>query len=290
MKCPKCGYEPRERLLHIPCPECGYVWWDTESYVTELASEMGVKSVLDIGCGNKGIIAQHYWENVAGIERGYACDIHVIKDLPSLWTPLKVDAETLLDHLKPGEVDFITHCGMLEHVDYCKALRILRVLELLKPKRIFFTCSTVLREVDYKVKRDGNPYHYYKSFWDADIFSALGYTCDVKRMQSGETFRVEIPCWLDLDAITAPWDKRLNRVIDAFDERAEHGCYECGQPTVGWDPALPWPHWFCEKHSDPFIAEKEDHRFARLPIQAEGYNPYPPLSVDEIVEGYERLL
>ena len=99
MRCPSCKYEPRDRLLHQPCPECGHVWWDTENYVFELSKGLDVKTVLDIGCGKKGIIGQHHWENVVGIERGYACDIHVVKDLPSLWTPLVMDAVGLVDRL-----------------------------------------------------------------------------------------------------------------------------------------------------------------------------------------------
>jgi hypothetical protein len=281
MNCPKCGYEPRDRLLHKPCPKCAHVWVDTESYVNMLTEHLTVDSALDIGCGNKGVIAQYHWENVHRIKQGYACDRHVIKALPPLWTPLKMDAEGLVERLGVDGVDFTTHCGMLEHVSYAKALRILRVVEQVTKKRVFATCSTVLREVDYKVKRDGNPYHYYKSFWDAEVFNALGYHCDVERMVKGETFRVEIAFWFDPPEIKQPFEDRLRGVIEAFRKRSLLGCYACNDVAIGWDPCLPAPHWFCDKHADPKIASQERQHFQTPAVMGEDF-PYPPTSMEQL--------
>jgi len=240
MQCPACRFEPRDRLLHKPCPECRHIWVDTESYVMMAASDHDVDSALDIGCGNKGIIAQYYWENVNCIRRGYACDIHVIKDLPPLWQRLKIDAATLEDHLGMNGVDFTTHCGMLEHVEYAHALEVLHVVERVTKLGFFSSCSSVCREVDYKVKRDGNPFHYYRSWWTPEVFEALGYTVDRRRMLDNHTFIEEIPfgCnFVKSGAALPPWAVRKQKVIDILCARR---CYVpgCNREPVGWTPFI----------------------------------------------------
>lgn len=256
MQCPNCGHEPISRLLSTPCPACGNTWWDTEDYVRHLAGPMAdISSALDIGCGYKGVIAQAYWEE-RGISRGYACDRHVIKPLPPLWEPLLMDAEDLLQRLGPGGVDFTTSCGTLEHIDYAKALRVLRVLEQVTRRGIFITCSAALREVDYKVKREAatnypggpNPYHYYRSFWDGPTLEALGYHVDVDRMRSGITFTEEVTAWCLSPASMGPWQPRYERAIESLCSRrcAVDGCSE--EPVV-WDvEADPAPACFCFHH------------------------------------------
>jgi hypothetical protein len=233
MKCPKCDYEPRDILFSSPCPQCGHVFWDTSEYVHLLAGELPEppKVVMDIGCGQKGIIAQNYWET-HGIEKGYACDRHTIKDLPPIWEHLLMDAEGLLDKLGPKSVDFVTHCGLLEHIDYPKALRILHVLEQITRKCIFFTCSAMLREVDYKVKLDGNPYHYYKSFWDGRTMELLGYHVDRERMGAKITFTEEVTGWVYPDEITEPWEEREAKAIDNLCSRR---CRDSNMEPVLWD-------------------------------------------------------
>lgn len=237
MECPKCHYEPRERLLHIPCPNCNYIWVDTERYVRILADPIEkIDTVLDIGCGLKGVIAQHYWEKDRAIQHGYACDRHVVKILPPLWRPLVEDAEELPKIIGERSIDFITHCGLLEHVEYEKALRVLRSIELVSRGRVFSTCSAVCREVDYKVKRDGNPFHYYRSFWNPEVFEALGYTVDRRRMLLRHTFTVEVPYWFD-SSMLGPWAVRAQRAIDEICKRR---CHEdgCDGEPIGWSPFI----------------------------------------------------
>lgn len=239
MQCPRCPYEAVDHVLSTPCPQCGYEWHDTYSYVKWLADpEERIRSVLDIGCGLKGVIAQHYWENVrSDCVEGFACDRHVVKELPSLWTPLVVDAELLADRLGTNGVDFTTHCGMLEHIEYDKALRIMHVVELVTAKKIFCTMSTVMREVDYKVKLDGNPHHYYRSFWDIDTLEALGYTVDFERMKNGKTFSVELTCWMDARRARNDWSHRRDAAVAALCSRR---CYIEGCPyePFGWSPFI----------------------------------------------------
>jgi len=223
MRCPECSHEPGpDSLLASPCPKCQYIWVDTQTYVKRIADEISdIATVLDIGCGNKGVIAQAYWEHERKISQGYACDIHVIKPLPEMWMPLKTDASDLRSRLGRRSVDFITHCGFLEHVEYKKAFSILRDIEMIANKCVFFTCSTLLREVNYKCKLDGNPHHAYRSFWDAKTFELLGYHTDRERMKGcgGQsckeaTFSEEVPAWYYPDELSEPWSMRRQRAVD----------------------------------------------------------------------------
>lgn len=234
MRCPKCGYEPRNRLLSSPCPNkaCSYTWWDTEDYVRMVAGAIQdqIRTVLDIGCGCKGVIAQAYWEQDAPEFRmGFACDIHVIKPLPACWKPLKRDAATLPDILT--HVDFITHCGLLEHIPYAHALQVLRVLEELSPLGVFCTMSAVLREVEWKSRQDGNPYHQYRSWWDAKTFELLGYFVDRERMADGRTFCEEVTAWR-YAGDRAPWEDREEAVVKHLCNRR---CALCDREPVMWD-------------------------------------------------------
>jgi hypothetical protein len=220
-------------LLSSPCPVCGHVWFDTHEYVTMIATQLiadPIKSVIDIGCGNKGIIAQSFWESLP-IEKGYACDRHIIKPLPPIWTPLLMDAEGLVEKLGPGGVDFVTHCGLLEHIDYPKAIRVLSVLEEVCSVGMFFTASAMLREVDYKVKQDGNPFHYYKSFWDAKAFEILGYHVDRGRMDTRATFEVETTGWM-IKKFHRPDPDRWKKLEDHL---ANRKCEFCECEPVFWD-------------------------------------------------------
>lgn len=206
---------------------------DTYQYVCMLADPLEVESALDIGCGDKGVIAQHYWENVRHIKRGYACDRFVLKPLPAIWTPLLNDAADL-PSLVPDGVDVVTHCGMLEHVPYEHAFKVLHAVEQVARKLCFFTCSTELRQVDYKVKRDGNPYHYYRAWWDAKTFELLGYFVDRQRMAAGQTFRLEATGWFYPHDLAEPWETREARAKEHIASR--RCCVPgCNAEPFAWD-------------------------------------------------------
>ena len=209
MKCPNCSYEPINSLLLSPCPNknCSFNWIDTEEYVEMLAENLEIETVPDIGCGNKGVIAQNYWEN-RKIKRGYACDRHIIKSLPDLWTPLLMDAKDLHNLFEHEKIDFVTHCGLLEHIDYESAFDVLECIEKITKQKCFFTFSAFLRDVDYKVKIDGNPYHYYKSWWDVKTIECLGYHVDWDRMSQKLTFEQEVTGWFSPNEIKTPFKER----------------------------------------------------------------------------------
>jgi hypothetical protein len=208
---------------------------DSLDYVRLLAEPVQpIEVVLDIGCGLKGIIGEYYWIHERPIKRGYMCDIHVLKPAQPVWTHLLMDAERLLDRLGPKSVDFVTHCGFLEHVDYDKALRVLHVIEQIACKRVFATCSAVMRDVNWKAEKDGNPNHLYRSWWDGVTMEALGYHVDRDRMSRGLTFSQETTFWYDPPELP-PWPEREAAAIARLCARR---CYVegCGLEPVWWDP------------------------------------------------------
>lgn len=255
MRCPKCQYEPRNRLLSKPCPnpDCQYVWFDSEDYVRLLCDPIpDIKTVVDIGCGLKGMIAQYYWDVDRPIQTGYACDIHVLKGMGAPWVPLVMDAEGLLDKLGPKSIDVVTSCGALEHIPYAKALRVLHVIEQIAVKKVFMTMSAVCREVMKKCQADGNPFHAYRSFWDADVLEALGYTVDRERMIARETFLEEVTCWVD-PADLGPWKPREERAIQLLTDR-RCTIEGCGCEPVWWDPRANDGKGgsFCFRHAEEY--------------------------------------
>lgn len=234
-----------------------------------LAADMSPRTVMDIGCGNKGVIAQAYWQE-RNVQKGYAVDRHVVKELPRPWTPLVMDAEDLLVAVQPNTIDFLTHCGLLEHIPYAKALRILNVLERITVGTCFFTCSALLREVDYKVKIDGNPFHFYKSWWDAKTFELLGYEVDRERMKRRLTFCQEVTGWFSKNFLPKPRSHYFARAQQHLVERA---CYRCELEPFKWDSAQ--DRFVCLNHSTP-NEQDEDAIVQRWKARnGEGFNCPP---------------
>lgn len=170
---------------------------DMDDYIMELTSNMDVESVLDLGTGNKGVVAQHYWENVKKIKKGYACDIWNIKKLPSIWTPLKMDALELLNVLEPKSVDVVQACGFLEHLNKDDGYRFIEIAEILARKLVFFTAAAFCHGPtrDYKAKKDGNLNHMYLSAWDWADFLDLGYENNWWDMYNKVSFSWEAIAW-----------------------------------------------------------------------------------------------
>ena len=171
---------------------------DMADYVAELTKNMKVESVLDVGTGYKGVVGQHYYENVKYIKIGYACDIWVIKPLPSIWTPLRMNALNLLDKLGEGSVDVVQAFGFLEHLEKSDGYKFLEIAESMARKLVIVSAATHVHGAtpEYKVIRDGNPYHFYRSTWHWREFEALGYTSNFEDMRNGTSFSGEAIAWL----------------------------------------------------------------------------------------------
>ena len=103
--------EPWKPRTFIRCVKCGKVFRDFEHYVIMLTKDMPVESVLDVGTGMKGVVAEYYWRNYKRIKKGYVCDIWVIKPtLDPFWIRLKMNALDLLKVLGPKSVDVVQAC------------------------------------------------------------------------------------------------------------------------------------------------------------------------------------
>lgn len=174
---------------------------DIADYLIELCDPINVESVLDVGCGNKGIVAQDYWENKRHISKGYALDIFTIKPLPDVWNPILDDALNLRRYFKPKSVDVVTACGFLEHLSERDAIKFLKLAEEVARKLVYLTASTQLRDASKKVKRDGNIHHYYRSAWNNEKFEKLGYETNIKDFYNGVWMLApfEIAAWKKLE-------------------------------------------------------------------------------------------
>lgn len=184
---------------------------DMEDYIRRICDPLEVESVLDVGTGQKGPIAQDYWQNHRKIKRGYLCDVWTIKRSPPLWTPLKMNALDLLTFLEPKSIDVVQCCGFLEHLTLREAIQFLfKVAEPLARKVVFISCATTCHAVkgvlpsesqvgydpDYKVKLDGNPYHEYKTIWSDQQFRAWGYETNIDDINNGRfLLSNEIEAW-----------------------------------------------------------------------------------------------
>ena len=168
--------------------------FDMADYIRLICDPLKIESVLAVGVGNKGPVAQHYWENIKKIKRGYLCDIWTIKPAPSIWIPFKMNALDLLTVLKPKSVDVVQACGFLEHLTLKEAIKFLfGVAEIIARKVVFLSCATYCHsppklkehrgmyglDPEYKAKLDGNPYHEYKTIWSDQQLRAWGYTTNI---------------------------------------------------------------------------------------------------------------
>jgi len=180
--------------------------WDMEDYIMMLCDPFDIESVIDIGTGNKGPVAQHYWQNIRKIKQGYICDIWTLKKCPPLWIPLKMNALDLLDILDPKSVDVVQACGFLEHLTLKEAIHfIFDIAEVIAKKVVFLSAATTCHAVspkgpgydtEYKVRLDGNPYHEYKTIWNDEQFRDWGYETNIDDIESGK-FKLskEIEAW-----------------------------------------------------------------------------------------------
>lgn len=181
-------------------PEWNSTFKDMDTYVRELCKDLEIESVIDVGTGLKGVVAQHFWENEKHIRYGYAVDIWKIKPLPSSWQPMRIDALTLENYFPPKSVDVLQAFGFLEHLKKEDGFKFLHIAEKIARKLVIISAATFVHGAtrDYKVKKDGNPYHYYHSTWHWKEFEALGYQSNFEDMRKGISFSGEAIAWKKL--------------------------------------------------------------------------------------------
>jgi hypothetical protein len=161
-----------------------------------------IDSILDCGTGQKGVVAQDYYENNLKIKKGYACDVWTLKEMDKkIWTGLKINALNLLDKGKGGigekSVDIVQAFGFLEHLEKNDGYRFLFNAEKIARKAIIVSAAAYVHgdSVTEKAERDGNPYHAYRSVWHWKDFERLGYKSNFEHMRQGLSFSEEAIAW-----------------------------------------------------------------------------------------------
>lgn len=190
--------EPWKPRTFMRCTKCGRIARDFEHYIVMLTKDMPVDSVLDVGTGKKGPVGEHYWGNYKKIKKGYVCDVWTIKqNLNPFWTCLKMDALDLLNVLNPKSIDVIQAFGFLEHLEKEDGYRFLKIAESLAKKLVIVSGALGLHgsTPDYKAKREGNPYHIYRSIWTHKEFEEMGWQTDYENWIKRESYGGDVIAW-----------------------------------------------------------------------------------------------
>lgn len=192
--------EPWKPRTFMRCVRCGLILRDFEHYIVMLTKDMPIESVLDVGTGRKGPVAEHYWVNYKDIRKGYVCDIWTLKEnLNPIWEKLRMDALDLLKVLKPKSVDVCQAFGLLEHLEKQNGYRFLEIAEKLARKLVIVSGAIYVHgpgyDPMYKVKIDGNPYHLYRSTWNHKEFQDLGWQTDYDFWIKNESYGGDVIAW-----------------------------------------------------------------------------------------------
>ena len=167
-----------------------------DTYLYEVCKDIPVETVIDVGTGLKGVVGEYFWLNRKHIKKGWAVDIWKIK--PSeFWIPINDDALHLEAYFEPKSVDVVQAFGFLEHLKKRDGYRFIYIAEKLARKVVILSAATKVHGPtrDYKVKIDGNPYHYYWSTWSWREFEDLGYRTSYRDMVKGLTYSEEAIAW-----------------------------------------------------------------------------------------------
>ncbi len=176
-------------------------FYDMESYIRSIVMLENIESVLDVGTGHKGVVSQNYYQDEVFIKKGYVCDIWVLKELPPIWKPLKMNALDLLNVLEEKSIDIVQAFGFLEHLEKSDGYKFLDIAEKIVRKAIVISAASYVHGMspDEKALKDGNPYHRYNSIWHWKDFEKLGYISNYEHMRNGLSFSEEVIAWKILE-------------------------------------------------------------------------------------------
>ena len=93
---------------------------------------------------------------------------------------------------------FVVHnCGFLEHLKKDDGYKFLDISLKLARKLVIVSGAIGLHgpTPDYKVRMDGNPYHYYHSTWSHEEFHRLGWETDWEYFKRGESYMGDVIAW-----------------------------------------------------------------------------------------------
>ena len=190
----KTNRETYERYCAVS--ECGAIFKDMDTYLCQVCKDMPIKTVIDVGCGLKGVVGDHFWRRKMKITKGWACDIWKIKRIP-FWKPIKDDALKLDQYFKPNSIDVVQAFGFLEHLEKEDGYKWFEIAERIAKRVVIVSAATELhgRTKDYKLMKDQNPYHYYRSIWHWKEYEAMGYTSNIEDAKKRLTFQTEAFGW-----------------------------------------------------------------------------------------------
>lgn len=180
---------------YLTCLTCGAHFKDMEHYIIDQTKDIDVRTVIDVGCGLKGIVGQAWWDT-KHIQQGWGCDIWNLGTMKVGWHGLKMNALDLRMIFEPRSVDIVQAFGFLEHLTRSDGLLFLKIAEEIASKAVIISAATETHGKDelgrpdplYKVKKDGNPYHAYRSVWPWKEFAALGYETNEQDALAGISF------------------------------------------------------------------------------------------------------
>jgi len=144
------------------------------SYYDALKKELKeMKTVLDVGCGDKSPLAK-----IKKNFRSFGIDAHKPSILKSRIAKIhnfyKIGDILKLDSFfKPKSFDAVIALDVIEHFKKKDALKLIHSMEKIAKKKVLIaTPHGFAKQSAY----DGNPYQEHKSGWNASDFKKMGYT------------------------------------------------------------------------------------------------------------------
>lgn len=156
-------------LKHIPF---------TYHWIVRRAIGDGVKSVLDLGCGEgsfmKDICQAEDW-HITGVEL-FAGSVEKARKIGSYEKVIKADVTKLPENILNKKYDLVFSSQVLEHLDKTKGKQALKVWEELARKRIVVTTPVGFIEYDpIEEKSENNPLKKHLSGWKPQELIKLGF-------------------------------------------------------------------------------------------------------------------
>lgn len=131
----------------------------------------GCRSVLDVGCGNEGVLLRR----VPGIPHAVGVDLA----LPTAGSPselhseyVRLDIRQLAERFEPGTFDAVVALDVVEHLSKAEGMVLLESIERIAARRVVvFTPNGFLSQPPSPV----NPHQEHRSGWKAADFADRGY-------------------------------------------------------------------------------------------------------------------
>lgn len=128
-------------------------------------------SVLDVGCGNKGVLLRR----VPTLPFSVGVDVHPpqLEDGTARHSEYRaLDIRSLADHFRAGEFDCVVALDVIEHLSRDEGIRLLEAMEAIARTRVVvYTPNGFLEQPP----APDNPHQEHVSGWTVDDFTERGY-------------------------------------------------------------------------------------------------------------------